>query len=388
VTLGGNTRAEAIAEYDRGLVAYQFPMKHMQLLLRRPEEREAALESRIDELNDFDSPNFHKWLTASELGQSFGVDASDIAKIEKWLIAHSFHISGVLPSRMVIEFSGTAGEAAEAFHTSIHRLRVNGVNHFANMQDPEIPAALAPAVTGIVSLHNFRPHLTIVPKTAYTFGTSQCWPLTNGHAGPCYTLVPADLATIYNFKPAFSSGLSGAGETVVVSDLPDISLFAGNGIWSHYYIYCDSDGGLCSGAASNWGAAGGTSFSTPILPGVQALIVQKTGQSWGNSAPVFYKLAKAEYGRSGDKKCNATKGNKIAADCVFNDVEECDNNIDCTGEYDCYLPSGEYGVLSTSDTKYKIAYAARKGWDFPTGVGTPNVTNLLNAWPSGVSRQR
>ena len=34
---------------------------------------------------------------------------------------------------------------------------VNGVAHFANMSDPQIPAALAPAVVGIVSLHDFKP---------------------------------------------------------------------------------------------------------------------------------------------------------------------------------------------------------------------------------------
>jgi hypothetical protein len=51
--------------------------------------------------------------------------------------------------------------------------------------------------------------------------------------------------------------------------------------------------------------------------------------------------------------------------------------------YDCYLPSGQYGVLSPSDPKYKIAYAARTGWDFATGIGTPNVANLLKVWPAG-----
>ena len=59
---------------------------------------------------------------------------------------------------MVIDFSGTAGQVREAFHTEIHHLDVNGIKHIANMSDPRIPAALAPAVVGIVSLHDFRPH--------------------------------------------------------------------------------------------------------------------------------------------------------------------------------------------------------------------------------------
>ena len=32
---------------------------------------------------------------------------------------------------------------------------VNGEQHWANDRDPSIPAALAPAVAGIDSLHNF-----------------------------------------------------------------------------------------------------------------------------------------------------------------------------------------------------------------------------------------
>ena len=110
-----------------------------------------------------------------------------------------------------------------------------------------------------------------------------------------------------------------------------MSLFAGDGIRSHYYIYCDSDGNLCSGAPSNWGAAGGTSFATPIFAGIQALIAQKTGQSWGNPSAIFYQLAAKEYGASGNRKCSATKGNKAASSCVSYDLEEGDNDVDCTG---------------------------------------------------------
>ena len=53
---------------------------------------------------------------------------------------------------MLIDFSGTAGQVREAFHTEIHNLDVSGERHIANMSDPQIPAALAPAIVGIVSL--------------------------------------------------------------------------------------------------------------------------------------------------------------------------------------------------------------------------------------------
>jgi hypothetical protein len=58
-----------------------------------------------------------------------------------------------------------------------------------------------------------------------------------------------------------------------------------------------------------------------------------------------------------------------------------DNDVNCRGSHDCYDPSGTNGVLSASDNSYAIAYAARKGWDFATGIGTVNAANLVNNWP-------
>ena len=62
-------------------------------------------------------------------------------------------VNVVYPSRMAIDSSGTAEAVRAAFHTEIHAFDVDGERHFANVSDPQIPAALAPAVAGIVALH-------------------------------------------------------------------------------------------------------------------------------------------------------------------------------------------------------------------------------------------
>ena len=667
-TLHGNTRPEATAKNDRGAVADSLVLDHMQLLLSRPAPQDAALADLVDAMSDRKSPSYHKWLTADQLGAKFGVAKSDVSKVTHWLQSEGFDVTGVSKSRMIVEFSGTAGEVRTAFHTEIHNLDVKGVHHIANMSDPKIPAALAPAVAGIVSLHDFMPHPDYKPRGDYTFGTGECYPL--GSAGTCYAVVPADLATIYNFNPAFSAGITGAGQTIVViedtnlynaanwttfrstfglsgyttgsltqvhptgsltctspgvngaeseatldtqwataaapgaaiemasckdsgttfgglialenivdsatlptvvsisygeceaengatanaaynatyeqavaegvsvfvsagdegaascdadeanathgigvsgfassqydvavggtdfgdayaktqttywnssdstyygsaksyipeipwndscasvliatyysgsgttygssgycnkgtdhtdfittasgsggpsgcatgkasktgvvggtcagwtkpswqagfagivndkvRDIPDVSLFAANGAWGHYYVFCDSDGGGCSGAPSNWDGAGGTSFSSPIMAGVMALIAQKTGEKQGNPNPEFYALAASEYGSGGNANCVSTKGNGVSSSCVFYDVQQGDMDVNCTGTNSCYLPSGKYGVLSTTDSEYLPAYGTGTGWDFATGIGTVNVANLLNAWP-------
>ena len=665
VTLKGNVRPEANAANDHGLVADAFQMEHMLLQLQRSADQEQAVKEFIDKLHNSASSNFHRWLTAQEFGETFGVAEEDLNAITTWLQKHGFLVNTVYPSGMVIDFSGSAGQVREAFRTEIHHLEVNGVEHIANMSNPQVPAALAPAVAGVVSLHDFVPRPMHKLRGSYTF-TSR---------GETYqAVVPADLATIYNINPLFSTGISGQGQTIVViedtnvystadwttfrktfglsgyasgsftqvnpappsganncsnpgvnsddgeaildaewasaaapsaaielascadtrttfggliallnlvnkgtppaimsisygeceaangasanaaynaayqqaaaegvsvfvsagdegaascdagatsathgigvsglastpynvavggtdfgdtyagtnstywttantstygsarsyipeipwndscasvliasyvsgsgivygssgfcnspvgrefldvvsgsggpsgcasgvpstggvvsgtckgypkpswqsgvagvqndgaRDIPDVSLFAANGVWGHYYLFCWSDtrngGAPCTGAPSSWAGAGGTSFSSPIMAGIQALVNQRTGSRQGNPNPVYYKIAAGEYGTTGSTSCNSTNKGGAAGSCIFYDVTQGDMDVNCTGSRNCYLPSGKNGVLSTSGSSYSKAYGATTGWDFATGIGTVNAQNLVNS---------
>ena len=126
--------------------------------------------------------------------------------------------------------------------------------------------------------------------------------------------------------------------------------------------------------------AGGTSFAAPIMAGIQALINQHTGSRQGNPNPTYYSLASAEYGANGSASCNSTLGNGVAATCIFYDVTEGDMDVPCTGINNCYDPAGTYGVLSTSNGSFLPAYPATVGWDFATGLGSVNATNLVMAF--------
>jgi subtilase family serine protease len=665
VTLGGNTRPEANAQNDRGLVSDDLVLEHMQLELRRPPEQEAALQQFIEQLNQPHSANYQQWLNAKQFGERYGLAKEDLDSITRWLTGQGLKVNVVYPNGVLIDFSGTAGQVRKAFQTEIHNLNVDGKSHIANMSDPRIPAALAPAIIGVASMHNFKPHAMHKSKGDFTF-------TSNGQV--FQAVVPDDLATIYNLNPLFAAGVTGVGQTVVVvedtdfkfgdwtsfrnkfglqvskfpgakltevhpgmasgncedpgingddveaaldaqwasaaapsaaieliscadtntsfggliaiqnlingggiipsiismsygeceaftgaalnagfnstfqqavaegisvfvssgddaasgcdrnrgasthgigitgwgdtpynvavggtdfgdtfagtnstywsdtnsatfgsalsyvpevpwndscanslislfvtgsavtygsdgfcntaigeefldtvggsggpshcatgvpafpgivggtcqgyakpswqtgfgvpkdgvRDIPDVSLFAANGLWGHYFVFCYSDaqfgGTPCVGDPANWAGAGGTSFSSPILAGIQALVNQKNGPRQGNPNPAFYALAAAEYGKTGNSSCNSTLGNGVASTCVFYDVTQGDMDVDCVGGHNCYHPSGEIGVLSVSDSSFKPAYATTPGWDFATGWGTINATNLVNAW--------
>jgi hypothetical protein len=158
VQLSGNTRPEANSRNDRGPVPDTLAMEHMQLLLKRPAERQSAFERYTEDVQDAGSPSFHHWLSPAEIAQRFGPAEQDIDAITRWLQQQGLQVNAVSASGLTIDFSGTAAQVQKAFHTPIHYLDVSGQRHIANMTDPVIPAALAPAVAGIVSLNDLRPH--------------------------------------------------------------------------------------------------------------------------------------------------------------------------------------------------------------------------------------
>jgi subtilase family serine protease len=206
--LAGNTRPEAVPGNDRGIVADDLVLEHMLLLLRRTPEQEQALQSLLARLHNPESPDFHQWLTAAKFGELFGAAQQDVEILTSWLESHGFRINVVYPNRMLIDFSGTAGQVHKAFRTEIHQLDARGQGHIANVRDPQIPEALAVVVAGIVSLHDFKPRPMVKLRPQFTFG--------NGITGNVYATVPGDLAKIYNFNPVFNSGITGQGQTVVL----------------------------------------------------------------------------------------------------------------------------------------------------------------------------
>ena len=111
VVLAGNTRPEAKnPANDRGVVPDGLPLEHMILQLRRPVAQEQALATLINQLHDPQSPNFHHWLSASEIGAQFGPAASDIQIIIGWLQQHGGDGQyGSMPTKWRSTISAAAG---------------------------------------------------------------------------------------------------------------------------------------------------------------------------------------------------------------------------------------------------------------------------------------
>ncbi len=240
IQLRGNVHPLARAEFDRGLVSASLPLERVVLTLQRSPEQESALTAFMAQQYNPKSPNFHHWLTPEEFGTSYGPSDADIQIVTGWLQKHGFRIDNVSRGRVTIEFSGTAGQVDEAFHTEIHRYLVHGESHIANSSDPQIPAAIAPVVEGIASLHNFFPQPQMVKgglvrrdaktgkitpvKRTLDNATSQYTYMNESTGATHEDITPYDFAAIYNVLPLWQSGINGAGQTIAISALSDITL--------------------------------------------------------------------------------------------------------------------------------------------------------------------
>jgi hypothetical protein len=223
VTIPRSMHPMAQAKFDRGPVEPGAPMERMILVLGISPEQEHQLRTFLDSQQTKGSPDYHHWLTPQEFGQKFGPSAQDLQQATAWLQSQGFNVGAIARSGRWIEFSGTAAQVKQAFRTEMRTFQVEGKLHTANNADISIPAALAPVVQGVASLHNF------VKKPMHTRGdlvTRQPdATLHDQQNNIIHALAPGDFANIYNLNPLFNAtptAFNGAGVTIALVARSDI----------------------------------------------------------------------------------------------------------------------------------------------------------------------
>jgi hypothetical protein len=181
-------------------------------------------------------------------------------------------------------------------------------------------------------------------------------------------------------KPSWQTGTGVPSDGV--RDIPDVSLFSGDGAHGSFYIMCEMDLNPSGDTSScdlssfemTFQGVGGTSASAQVFAGIMALVNQQNGRQ-GNANYVLYPLAATTGAR-----CSSSAP---TSGCIFYDVTAGNNSVACLpGTTDCYFPGGASGYGYVASSGSTAAYYAGTGYDLATGWGSVNAANLVNNWAS------
>ncbi len=215
VILAGHRPSWAGAQNDRGMVRGDLQLQNLTLTLNRSPEREQAFQQLLKDQQNPASADFHHWLTPTELGERFGASQHDLDAISSWLAAQGLHVDAIANSRTRLSFSGSTASIASAFATPLHYYAVAGETRIANVDDPQIPAALAPVVLSVAGLHTvkYRPAHRMTQPQQRTTGSTLQPQASNCSGGSCdYFVFPADFTKIYDLPAAYN----GSGQSIAI----------------------------------------------------------------------------------------------------------------------------------------------------------------------------
>ncbi len=227
VALAGNVPPRARPAFDRGPVPASFPMPAVTIYLKPSASQQIVLQQLLANQQNPASADYHKWLTPEQYAARFGVSRSDINRITAWLKAQGLQVRRVARSRTWVEFSGTAQQVENAFHTQIHQYLENGKLHYANSTNPSIPAALSNMVLGVRGLNDYR----LKPLNKLR-GVGP----RNTTASGEHQMAPGDFAIIYDVAPLYAAGIDGTGQKLVIVGQTDINVSDINAFRSMYSL--------------------------------------------------------------------------------------------------------------------------------------------------------
>ena len=305
----------------------------------------AALDSRVEEMYDPSSANYHHFLTMKEYTEQFAPTAKDMAQVHEFLAAHNMVVTSTDKANHFVVARTTVGDAQKAFNVHINRVAVNGVMHSMADSEATVTGAAAPLVATVQGLSDMSYHANIsaasdpetgapyagLPLTSVgadglfftgnclrapeliTFTTAGTFPTAtyfgNRYGSNINSTVPnlpscgydaAEIQAAYGLDKVYNHGLNGSGQTIMIVDafgsntiVSDTNAFSDlNGLPeltpANFAIFTPNGSATCT--ATNGCIAGNWQFETTldvewahaIAPGANIVLVLGADNSFTN----------------------------------------------------------------------------------------------------------
>ena len=220
---------------------------------------EAQLDALAKSQTQKGNANYHKYISQAQFNASYSPTSQEVNSVTNFLQAHKLTVDNVAENNFYVEVSGTVDAIQKAFHVQIDNYSVDGGVVRANRADPSVNGSAGAHIAGITGMDDLGYHPNVVfpaaleglaqtfhplsssPKGA--FFAAQCFTGTESHTftgtgvtatyngnrfgtdissgppnlAPC-GYQPSELQQAYSMNSLYSKGLTGAGQTVVITD--------------------------------------------------------------------------------------------------------------------------------------------------------------------------
>jgi subtilase family serine protease len=193
-------------------------------------------------VSDPASPQYRRYLTASQWEHRFSPTAGSVSRVRAWLTSQGFTVTGVTADRLTIDAQGTVGQIERAFDTTLNNYRVARKSVRLAATDLSVPTQLASVIDGVTGLDG---NLATPDLTTGSGPSTIPFPPGFRNAQPCssyygqktdttdpafgggyaaslpYTIcgyVPAQFQSAYGLSALYAAGDTGAGVTVAIVD--------------------------------------------------------------------------------------------------------------------------------------------------------------------------
>jgi subtilase family serine protease len=240
---------------DRGPIAPDLE-QNLTVVLKLPDR--ATFDKTVESLYDPASPNYHHWLSDTELAK-FAPTPSDFATVKGELVAQGFSVLSSDPNRFSLRVRGSVATIQNAFQTELHTFEYRGRTYQAHTAHAQLAGEAAHLIDSVAGLdrHQVLPRRTIAldpvtgqPKfkrkvissasvssilneitdvalssaTDFNYTTPGALLPVANYWGSVYdsdsnltvSFTPAQLQAHYGLAPLYAKGYDGAGQTIAL----------------------------------------------------------------------------------------------------------------------------------------------------------------------------
>jgi subtilase family serine protease len=138
------------------LIGRYNPQSKLRLTFGLNPPKLAEEEKFLAELQDNNSPNFHKYLTPEQWNARFAPSAHDEQAIVDWLTANGMTVTQRYPNRLVVDAEASSEVIEKAFAIQLNSYKVGADTEFSNDRDPVIPSHLVGILHSVGGLNSIQ----------------------------------------------------------------------------------------------------------------------------------------------------------------------------------------------------------------------------------------